>query len=72
MDPTRTSYKPVRVEFEPESSETSIGNIAAYDNVELHESSRFMMDYHNANAFMVVPSQVDHQSKLLMGNEQPM
>lgn len=70
MDPTRTSYKPVRVEFEPESSETSIGKIAAYDNVESQESSRFMMNYHDANALMVVPSQVDHQSKL-MGNEQP-
>lgn len=71
MDLTRTSYKPVCVEFEPESSETSIGRIAAYDNVELDESSLLMMNYHNANALMVVPSQVEHQSKL-MGNGQPM
>jgi len=75
MHPTRTSYQPVCVEFESlpeyvESSQTSIGKIAAYETGGLHVSSR-MVSYRHANALMVVPSQAEHRSKL-EGNGKPL
>ena len=58
MDPSRVEYRRVLVEYVSEPGETASGKIVAHDSMGSQASSR-IMNYHGANALLVVPSQAE-------------
>lgn len=58
MDAARVEYRRVLVEYVSEPGETAHGKIVAHDGMGAQASSR-IMNYHGANALLVVPSQAD-------------
>jgi len=58
MDPSRVEYRRVLVEYISDPGETANGKIVAHDGMGSQASSR-IMNYHGANALLVVPSQAE-------------
>ncbi len=65
MDASRVEYRRVLVEYISEPGETARGKIAAHDAQGAQASSR-IMNYHGANALLVVPSQADRLGETVL------
>ena len=65
MDASRVEYRRVLVEYISDPGETARGKLVAHDAQGAQASSR-IMNYHGANALLVVPSQADRLGETVL------